>query len=106
MTCQAVTGPQKWAKGRRDSKGGRGSHYPREEPTMARRCFSLVYSHHVELIAFLAVGSAFSFLQMASWEHLPPSPDDRWLLQSVLLLYIGKRVPGSTFHWILKTVFP
>lgn len=63
---------------------------------MARRCFSLVYSHHLELTAFLAVGSAFSFLQMASWEHLPPSSDDRWLLQSVLLLYIGKRVPGST----------
>lgn len=61
---------------------------------------------HLELTVSLPLGSAFSFPQIAPWEHLPPSAGDRQSLPSVWWLHRGKRLPGNTFHWILKNVFP
>ena len=59
------------------------AHYP---PGSHPLRHTLIYNHHLELTPSLPLGSAFSALQIAPGENLPPSARERQFLPSVLLV--------------------
>lgn len=92
MSCDRA---RQWAEGRRRAGGestnrpGRGACWlspPTTHPGATHVRRSLIYNHHLELPPSLPLGSAFSALQIAPGENLPPSARERQFLPSVLLV--------------------